>query len=292
MFVLFALLLGVLHLLGVAQYVIPPIPCVKHDDSASKRDYRPGTRLRPFALCETGICISMKPNASCENYGDCGENRSCRAGRCVFAGLGAACDVESSNCMPWFARDATSGLCVRGVWGVVCRIEDNCGFGHSCFFDMSYNGKSKTWRSGSCIELARRGVCRLGLEGSTECRRHMHCAGPLLCFHRRNKKIGGGDFGYQYICDRPVDLPSATLPKTFGKSVADFNCMNSFGFHGLVCVDGECLPRDLGQLCSKVHFCGTYLSCYKGRCVPAADGAQCISKFRGYDLLENCEPGT
>lgn len=230
-------------ILGLAQDDIAAIACVKHDDCASGHEYRHSTVSRPRAVCEAGGCVSMKPNATCKTDKDCGDHRNCRAGRCVFGGLGATCDVTSVHCMPGFACNATTGRCVRGVAGAVCRYEHNCGFGHSCFFGPDNCNDNNSFTV--CIKHERRGECRLGLAGTPACLRDMHCAGPLRSFQRRDKNIRT-----KYSCARSADLPSALTPKTFGKCVADSNCKKSGGIIELGCIRGKCIPSYLGQYCS------------------------------------------
>lgn len=192
--------------------------------------------------------------------------------------------------MPGFACDAASGRCTPGVSGVVCRYKHNCGFGHSCFFDMKYRGKCIDFHQGSHSfhDHARRGVCRLCLEGSSSCRRDMHCPGPLQCI-LNYKGVEKGS------CECRADLPSHPQPKSFGKCETDFNCQKSTRLLDseeriqLDCVRGVCLPRDLGKICAS--FCGTYMSCHRGKCVPARAGVACYSR-RDFNLNDSCEPGT
>lgn len=140
------ILFYMLPLFHVAKGDIPPIACIGHGDCTCQRLFSPFSKFdssQAQALCEGGVCASMKPNATCKNLNDCGAHRSCRSGRCVLGGLGADCSAESINCMPGFTCDSASGKCVRSVEEVIFRYEYNCGFGHVCAFDKTFRGKCK-----------------------------------------------------------------------------------------------------------------------------------------------------
>lgn len=261
-----SLLFCLLPALCAAQVTIAPTTCRTHEE-CQRRLQGPASLHMSRAMSELGLYVSVT-DFKCKITNDCGHGWGCRAGRCVPGGIGASCRTDSVNCLPGLSCDAATAKCVREVAGAVCRRSDDCGFGHSCFF------KNKA-----------EGVCKLGLPGTTACRIDINCVGPLQCFQ-------GGVYDRAFHCGRPVDLPSAPRPRTFGTCETDYGCTKDVSIgQRLVCFRGTCRPPYLGLSCENQLGCGLYSYCHKGLFAPAVAGSPCLSA-NAEALNPGCEPDT
>lgn len=209
--------------------------------------------------CHEGRCQPRELYNPCasNSTSSCGAFSSCINGRCDYNVEGTTCTRINGPyaCLPGLAcrpslvqtSNNASGTCVKGVVGSPCVGFSDCQDGLVC------------GTGGKCAKSA---------EGQP-CIADFSCPAGSACL--KNSKI----------CS--LNTKAISSEGTISSNTRAFPCKNSIDCHpSLKCLNGLCLPWNLGEDCTLFSQCRYGSTCLKGKCVLGELRAKCTTPLNCY----------